>query len=234
MDSILSENPGKSLDELVNTRKINNDQKAQALKKPSLLSSLEQYEDQLSQYQKIEKEHLSALSSQKETLSKSHSEELEKVKEAAATEAKTSAENSAKDDLLILSKFLRAAAARRQDAESMDTDESKAFEGALLLVYGGDAAAVGAMQKVVKGEDEQLTDVNGATVEYTCELTLLLSIWDPADWYQKMHKSKKQPFSTRVTKALRKRLNRLLPLLLCPLQHHLLNPLPTLLSPTPV
>ncbi|WKT49126.1 hypothetical protein QSH57_014056 [Fusarium oxysporum f. sp. vasinfectum] len=51
-DSLLSQNPGKSLDELVESRIINNDQKAQILKKPALQAQLAQYEEQLVQYQK--------------------------------------------------------------------------------------------------------------------------------------------------------------------------------------
>ena len=50
IDAILAENPNASLDELVASRKINNDQKAQALKKPGLQASLAQYDQQIVQY----------------------------------------------------------------------------------------------------------------------------------------------------------------------------------------
>ena len=46
VDSIIAENPGVSLDDLVASRKINNDQKAQALKKPVLQVQLAQLEEQ--------------------------------------------------------------------------------------------------------------------------------------------------------------------------------------------
>ncbi|KAK2928819.1 hypothetical protein FoTM2_011682 [Fusarium oxysporum f. sp. vasinfectum] len=61
-DSLLSQNPGKSLDELVESRIINNDQKAQILKKPALQAQLAQYEEQLVQYQKALHDNLLVLS----------------------------------------------------------------------------------------------------------------------------------------------------------------------------
>lgn len=47
MDAIIAENPDKSLDDLIEEKKINNDQKAQVLKKPSLQATVAQTEEQI-------------------------------------------------------------------------------------------------------------------------------------------------------------------------------------------
>ncbi|KAI9735194.1 MAG: hypothetical protein M1834_001784 [Cirrosporium novae-zelandiae] len=160
VDSIIAENPGKSLDDLVASRKINTDQKTQALKKPALQAQLTQLEEQLAQCQKVDQDYQNILKEQKEALEVSHKTELEKAREATLAEVKTEAERILKDDLLTLSKFLRAAAARRHQLASEEgavpTEEDKAFEGALLLVYGGNASAVEAMQAVINGAEEKV------------------------------------------------------------------------------
>ncbi|KAI9777480.1 MAG: hypothetical protein M1835_005232 [Candelina submexicana] len=166
VDSILADNPGKSLDELVAARKINNDQKAQALKKPSLQASLTQLEEQITQYKKFDQEYQSRIIAEKAALETSHKKELEKLRESARLEARAEAENEAKENLLVLSKFLRAAAAKRQAGEE-STDESKAFEGALLLVYGGDARAVVAAQQLINGSDEEVPATDGKPLSIT-------------------------------------------------------------------
>ena len=98
-----------------------------------------------------------------------HGNELEKVKAAATAEAQAEAKKELKDNLLALSKFFRAAAAKRQDGDQT-SGENKAFEGALLLVYGGDASAVMAMEKLVEGNEEMVPCVDGTTSEYSCKL----------------------------------------------------------------
>ena len=87
-------------------------------------------------------------------------------------EAEAQALKDAKQWLLIFSKFLRAAAARRQ-LEDSESDESKAFEGALLLVYGGDANAVAAAEKIVDGIDEGVPSTEGSILSVTCKFHLL-------------------------------------------------------------
>jgi hypothetical protein len=71
-----------------------------------------------------------------------------------------------KDKLLTLSRFLRAAAARRQ-LEDDDSDLTKAFEGALLQVYGGDAAAVMAAEKLINGADDGVPSTEGVILSVT-------------------------------------------------------------------
>ena len=101
-------------------------------------------------------------------LENAHQEELENLK--AATVAETRAENlkGAKDNLLILSKFLRAAAAKRQGGDETSA-ENRAFEGALLLVYGGEVGAVAAMESLIAGSEEKVPTVDQVPSEFTCE-----------------------------------------------------------------
>ncbi|KAF2261657.1 hypothetical protein CC78DRAFT_583467 [Lojkania enalia] len=166
LDAIIEANPGVSLDELVSTRKINADQKKQALKKPSLQEQLAQYEEQLAQYKKFDQEYQRKIAQEKELLQQAHSEELKKLRETVKAEAAIEYKKALKEQLLTLSRFLRAAAARRQ-LEDDDSDLTKAFEGALLLVYGGDAAAVAATEKLIHGSEESVPSTEGVTLSVT-------------------------------------------------------------------
>jgi hypothetical protein len=73
----------------------------------------------------------------------------------------------AQTNLLSLSKFLRAAASKRQDGDET-AEENRAFEGALLLVYGGDMSAVSAMTKLVEGSDDLVPTVEGTPSQFSC------------------------------------------------------------------
>ncbi|KAL6720214.1 hypothetical protein ACLMJK_002135 [Lecanora helva] len=166
VDSIIAENPGISLDELLAARKINSDQKAQAQKKPALQASLNQLEEQISQYKQFDEDYQKLLSSEKSALELSHKNELQKVKESTLAEAVAEGKKEAKDNLLVLSKFLRAAAAKRQGGDET-SPENRAFEGALLLVYGGEAGAVVAMESLIDGSDDKVPTVDQTQSELT-------------------------------------------------------------------
>ncbi|MCJ1477313.1 hypothetical protein MMC13_005984 [Lambiella insularis] len=166
VDSIVAENPTKSLDELLDARKINADQKAQAQKKPALQASLAQLEEQIAQYKQFDVEYQKRLSAEKAALETAHGDEIEKVKAAATAEAQAKAKALTKESLLTLSKFLRAAAAKRQDGDET-SEENRAFEGALLLVYGGDASAVIAIENLVEGSDDKVPFVDGTASDFT-------------------------------------------------------------------
>ena len=84
------------------------------------------------------------------------------------SEAAAMGKKEAKDSLLILSKFLRAAAAKRQGGDE-NSPENRAFEGALLLVYGGEAGAVVAMESMIDGSDDKVPTVDQTPSEFTCE-----------------------------------------------------------------
>lgn len=168
VDAIVAENPGVSLEELVASKKINADQKAQAMKKPALQANLAQLEDQLGQYKKIDQEYQEKLSAEKEQLLSSHKTELEKLKEVAKAEATSEVQKSVRSRLLTLSRFLRAAAARRQQEGAALSEETQAFEGALLLVYGGDAGAVTCIEKIMDGADDVVPNTEGTPLSVTC------------------------------------------------------------------
>ncbi|KAF2836894.1 hypothetical protein M501DRAFT_938578 [Patellaria atrata CBS 101060] len=166
VDAIVAENPDTPLEELVASRKINQDQKAQILKKPGLQAQAKQYEDQLTQYKKFDEEYRSLIAKEKETLQSAHSTELEKLRDTLKAEAAIELQQALRDRLLTLSRFLKAAATRRQNQDD-GSDLSKGFEGALLLVYGGDAAAVAAAEKLIEGTDDPLTSTEGQLLSVT-------------------------------------------------------------------
>lgn len=168
VDSIIAENPNQTLEELLAARKINQDQKTQAQKKPALQASLAQLEEQVAQYKQFDEDYQKRLASEKAALETSHKEELDKVKDAAISAAKAESAKEAKDNLLVLSKFLRAAAAKRQGGDEA-SPENRAFEGALLLVYGGEAGAVAAMESLIVGSDDKVPTVDQVPSEYTCK-----------------------------------------------------------------
>lgn len=171
IEAIIAESPGVSLDDLVANRKINNDQKAQVLKKPQLQSQMAQLEEQVAQYKKFDQEYQKRLSSERESLRAAHEAEIESVRTQVRQEAKAEAEQEARSNILVLSKFLRLAAARRQDTETdPESPERKALEGLLLMVYGGDDAAVSAAQKLITGSDERVLSTTHEPVDYTCKL----------------------------------------------------------------
>ena len=168
VDSIIAENPDSTLDELLSARKINPDQKAQAQKKPSLQASLTQLEEQISQYKQFDEDYQQRLHAEKTALETSHEDELQKVKDAAISETTAEGKKEAQDSLLVLSKFLRAAAAKRQGGDET-SPENRAFEGALLLVYGGEAGAVVAMQSLIAGSEDKVPTVDQIPSDFTCK-----------------------------------------------------------------
>lgn len=91
------------------------------------------------------------------------------MRETIKAEAKLEQQRIVKEKLLTLSRFLRAAAARRQ-LEDDDSDLTKAFEGALLQVYGGDAAAVMAAEKLIDGASDGVPSTEGVVLGITCRL----------------------------------------------------------------
>lgn len=171
LDTILAENPDKSLDELLAARKINADQKAQASKKPALQAQLAQLEEQIAQYKKVDADYQSRMSAQHSQLTSAHQAEIEKLKGSLKEQLEKELNTALRQKLLTFSQFLRAAAAKRVIEEEADTDESKAFEGALLLVYGGDDKAVDAVMNLIQGSDEQVPSVEGELLPVKCKKT---------------------------------------------------------------
>lgn len=73
--------------------------------------------------------------------------------------------------LLLLSQFLRLAAARRSEDADASLDENMALEGVLLNVYSGDDTAVSTMLKLVEGSNDKTQSVNGDELQTTCMFT---------------------------------------------------------------
>ena len=86
---------------------------------------------------------------------------------AAAAGAQKESTELFEKRLLTLSQFLRAAASKRQEPDEM-LEENRAFEGVLLLIYGGDNGAVEAMKKLIEGSEETVPTVEGTMTSYTC------------------------------------------------------------------
>jgi hypothetical protein len=162
-DTLLSEHKGKSLDELVATKVINADQKAQILKKPALQAQLNQNEEMLTQYLKVDEQYRARAATDKAETDKT----VQAAKESAVAEAKEGFEKTQRANLLLLSQFLRLAAYRREEAQDPESDESQAIEGVLLAIYTGDEGAVNAMLKLVEGAEESILSVPGEQLQTT-------------------------------------------------------------------
>lgn len=105
---------------------------------------------------------------EKQLLQSNHAKELGELREILKAEAAAELQTTLKQKYLALSQFLRQAAAKRQE-EGSDEKERQAFEGVLLLVYGGDAVAVEAIEKVVEGSDDIVNSVEDVPTGITCE-----------------------------------------------------------------
>ncbi|KAH9845595.1 hypothetical protein Tdes44962_MAKER06506 [Teratosphaeria destructans] len=160
-DQMIDANPGVSLSELVAQRKINADQKAAAEKKPHLLSQREALEEQIKVFRSVNDDYQKQMERQKEDLAAQHEREVEKLREELRTQGATSSAAQLKEKLLVFSRFLRAAAAKRAIEEEAGTEENQAFEGALLLVYGGDEKAVSTAVSIIEGTEERVPSIEG-------------------------------------------------------------------------
>jgi hypothetical protein len=168
LDAIVKENPGVPLDELVASRKINADQKAQALKKPQLQAQVAAFEEQLSIYRKLDNDYQSLMNQERELSTSKAAQDLEKAREQVRAEVEAEHKKTFQDKLLTFSRFL-AAAANRRSAGDDTSSEAAAFEGALLLVYGGDNNAVRAIDNIVSGSSNIVNGVNGEPTGISCE-----------------------------------------------------------------
>lgn len=165
-DAVVAENPGVSIDDLVAVKKLNQDQKGQLLRKPQLQIQLKQLEEQLANYKSFGEEHEERFAREKAKLVDSHKSEVEQAKHDALEEARITYEQKKEEDLLVLTQFLHAAASKRQ-TEAANTEEGRAFEGALLLVYQGNKMALTTLKNIVEGSEETVPDDKGAPLEFT-------------------------------------------------------------------
>ncbi|CAP98428.1 hypothetical protein E8E15_000853 [Penicillium rubens] len=166
VDAIIAENPDKSLDDLIEEKKINNDQKAQVLKKPSLQATVAQTEEQIGHYKQFAAQYEDRLAAQKAALVKAHEEELEAVRNNAIADATEASKKTLRQQFYTVTKFLCAAAILRRDGDAVST-ESRAFEGVLFEVYAGNQSAVNSLLKIAEGADEKVNTVEGTTLDFT-------------------------------------------------------------------
>lgn len=178
MDAILAENPGKSLDELVDSKIINADQKAQILKKPALQESVKSIEEQITQFEdyikfydaKREKQLLDL-----DALKAAHQAELTAqvatAREEAAASAREEAEKNFSERLLTFSRFL-AAVAHRRTKEDLTTPISQAFEAVLVQVFHGTETAVSDANKLITGSQDKVHTISGESLDVTCKLDI--------------------------------------------------------------
>ncbi|OGM41974.1 hypothetical protein ABOM_009407 [Aspergillus bombycis] len=166
VDAIIAENSGKSLDDLVAEKKINADQKAQALKKPALQATIAQIEEQIANYKEFAAQYEQRLATQQAELEKAHKEELDAIQEKAVSEANKASQTDLRQRLLSLSKFLCAAATMRRSGDET-SNLTRAFEGVLYQVYGGSHEAVNSMLKLIDGADDKVVSVEGEALEIT-------------------------------------------------------------------
>jgi len=165
-DTVIADNPGVSLDDLVAAKKLNADQKAQILKKPGLQGQLALLEDQLNQFRAFAQDLEDRHNKEKASLVEAHEAEIATIKEEAAKHAEKAQSKSLEEGLRVISHFLHAAASKRQ-SEDADSEEGRAFEGALLLVYQGNDASLGTLKSLIYGADEKVPDVRGELLDFT-------------------------------------------------------------------
>ena len=167
IDQIIAANPGKSLNELLAEKKINADQKYRVENKPNVEASIKNVEERLTHYKKFEDELHQRYATEKKSTETTHSLALETAKEEAYQKGRAEAKEEFRANLLTLSRFLRAAAEVRQTEEK--PVDSEAFEGALLLVYGGDETAVNSIERLFERSEEQIPSTSQIPSGYTCE-----------------------------------------------------------------
>lgn len=131
-------------------------------------------EEQLAQYKKVEEDYRSRAAAEKATITKTLTDQYEKEKADAINEIKAQAEAEAvtvqHDSLLVLSQFLRLAAARRSEEFDQAADENRAIEGVLLSVYKGDEPAVSTMLKLIEGSEDKTFSIDGDELQTSCTL----------------------------------------------------------------
>lgn len=179
-EQVVSENPGVSLDDLVAQKKLNNDQRAQLVKKPALEAQIKQYQEQLDTYKQIDQEYTELHAKEKELLQSSHASELQQMKETVIAEQRLLMVKEFRIKLLTLSRYLSAAAKRRNGMadDEEETQETKAFEGLLAQVYGANPEAVYAAEKLIDGAEEPVPGQDGVLTNITYATIKKLSLED--------------------------------------------------------
>lgn len=123
----------------------------------------------MAQHKKIEQENRARLAEQEKALTEKFEKEKAEIVAKFESKFEEVAESALKTNFLILSQFLRLAAARRMEEPNTQSDEGLALEGVLLHVYSGDEDAVSTMLKLVKGVSETTRSVSDQVLMTTCK-----------------------------------------------------------------
>lgn len=165
-DAVITENPDIALDDLVAQKKLNADQKAQILKKPALQAQLAQLEEQLTSFRAFAQEIEDRAAKEKASLIEAHETAIASLKGKGVQEVEDIKAKAVEDALRVVNHFLHSAASKRQSEEA-DSDEGRAFEGALLLVYQGNEAALSTLKSLVYGTEDKVPDTQGEALNFT-------------------------------------------------------------------
>lgn len=172
-EALISQNKDKTIPQLIAAKIINADQKRQVDNKPALEAELARNEEHLAQVLKLDEEWRATLEKSqqelKQTLTEKHEKELAEAVAEAKSQAEAEAKQTLEDGFLVLSKFLRLAANRRQEAEFSTEDRDLTTEGILLSVYAGDQSAVDVMVKLYQGTDDTTSSIDGTPLTTTCK-----------------------------------------------------------------
>lgn len=103
---------------------------------------------------------------EKTSLVAAHEAEIAKIKEQSTQDAEEIKSKAVQDGLRVVIHFLHTAASKRQ-VEEAESDEARAFEGALLLVYQGNETALSTLKNLINGTDEKVMDVQGEPLDFT-------------------------------------------------------------------
>lgn len=174
-EGTIGENSGVSLDDLVKQKKINQDQKAQILKKPQIEAQLKQLEEQKRNFEEFAKELEAKHDKEKASLQETHQAELQKAKDETQTardEATQHQSNESttkvKDAIRTTCQFLYAVAVARGEEKKVEGPESQAYEAVLNDLYQGTQKSIDVLTNLVEGSEEKVSDSNdGPTIEFT-------------------------------------------------------------------
>lgn len=125
-------------------------------------------------------------------LIKQHRTELAHAREDGAVEATSILSKKREEELLFLIHFLYTAAVRT-NREEIKTEEDRAFDGALLLVYQGNDIALTALKDLIAGSSKKVTSEEGELLEVTFAQIKQSSTVDAAPFQEPPNKGSEPP-----------------------------------------
>lgn len=132
---------------------------------------LAELESQVQQYRQFGKDYEDRFTKEKASIHEAHQIALEQAKADALAEAEANHAKQRDTDLLLLSQFLHAAAAKRQ-SEDAELPTGQAFEAILYLVYQGNDVSLNAFKNLIEGSSDTIVGNDGEAIDVTCEFSL--------------------------------------------------------------